>query len=220
MKLSSPEADAVRPARLDRPLTSGRFGTGYADAQLQELLAQAVEQAREAALAEGYAAGWALGSKAAAEKAAAAETRRRERAEAERQSIARNAKPLLAALAEATRRQQQAGLPAWYEVADALADGALGLAAAALDRELRSVPAPVAEAVRVALRAMAGQDVVAIRLHPDDAALLPADSLPDGVRLVADGEVPRGGVLAQTPAQRLLMHLPAALAAAEEVLRS
>jgi flagellar biosynthesis/type III secretory pathway protein FliH len=182
MKLSSPEAAAARPAKLDRPLSGGALGSGLTDPRLQAGLAEAIEQARGAALAEGYAAGWALGSKAAAE--------------------------------------QQATLPAWHEVADALADGALAIAAAALDRELRTVDAPVVEALKVALRALAGQEVVAIRLHPDDAAMLDPDVLPDGVRLVPDADVARGGVLAQTPAQRLLMHLPAALAAAEEVLRS
>jgi flagellar biosynthesis/type III secretory pathway protein FliH len=219
MKLSSPEAAAARPAKLDRPLSRGGLDS-LSDPRMQASLAEAIEQAREAALAEGYAAGWALGSKAAAERADAAERARKAEMATGRLSLAKHAKPLLAALAEASRRQQQATLPAWHEVADALADGALAIAAAALDRELRAIDAPVVEALKVALRALSGQEVVAIRLHPDDAAMLDADVLPDGVRLVPDADVPRGGVLAQTPAQRLLMHLPAALAAAEEVLRS
>jgi flagellar assembly protein FliH len=220
MKLSSPEAAAARPAKLDRPLSGGALGSGLTDPRLQAGLAEAIEQARGAALAEGYAAGWALGSKAAGERADVAERARQTEAASGRQSLAKHAKPLLASLAEAARRQQQATLPAWHEVADALADGALAIAAAALDRELRTVDAPVVEALKVALRTLAGQEVVAIRLHPDDAAMLDPDVLPDGVRLVPDADVARGGVLAQTPAQRLLMHLPAALAAAEEVLRS
>jgi flagellar biosynthesis/type III secretory pathway protein FliH len=219
MKLSSPDAAAVRPAKLDRPLSRGALGS-LSDPRLQAGLAEAIEQAREAALAEGYAAGWALGSKAAAERADAAERARQAEVATGRQSLAKHAKPLLTALAEAARRQQRAALPAWDEVADALADGALAIAAGALDRELRTVDAPVVEALKAALRALSGQEVVAIRLHPDDAAMLDPDVVPDGVRLVPDAEVPRGGVLAQTPAQRLLMHLPAALAAAEEVLRS
>jgi hypothetical protein len=72
----------------------------------------------------------------------------------------------------------------------------------------------------VALRTLSGQEVVAIRLHPDDAAMLDRDVLPDGVRLVPDADVPRGRGSRPDPDQRLLMHLPAALAAAEEVLRS
>jgi len=206
----------IRPARLDRPLSGRLLEPGYADAHLEAMLAEAAERAREAARAQGYAAGWAHGAQAAA----AAQQAGREQAEAERRAAAARAETLLAALAEAARRHQQAGLPAWHEVADALADGALALARAALGRELRAIDEPVADAVRTALRRLAAPGEVSVHLNPEDAALLATADLPPTVRLVADASVPAGAVRAQTPTQRLLLHLPAALAAAEEVLRS
>jgi len=209
-------AAVIRPARLDRPLSGRLLEPGYADAHLEAMLAEAAERARESAQAQGYAAGWAHGHQAAA----AAQQAAGEQAEAGRRAAAARAETLLAALADAGRRQQQAGLPAWHEVADALADGALALARAALGRELRAIDEPVAEAVRTALRQLAAPDEVCVHLNPDDAALLATATLPPTVRLVADASVPAGAVRAQTPTQRLLLHLPAALAAAEEVLRS
>jgi flagellar assembly protein FliH len=214
-------ADAViRPARLDRPLGRQLLDPGYADAALEGRLELAAARVQESARAQGYAAGWSQGSQAAAARAAGHEQLRAEQLEQQRRAVAGQAQTLLAALAEATRRQQAAGLPDWHEVADALADGALALAAAAVGRELASIDAPLVEAVRVAMRALGDPAQVALHLNPADAGLISSAELPAGVRLVPDAAVAAGSVLLQTPAQRLAYNLPAALAAAEEVLRS
>src|SRR5215470_3377405 len=90
-----PPADSgtavIRPARLDRPLSGRLLEPGYADAHLEAMLAEAAERAREAAQAQGYAAGWAHGHRAAADAQQAA----REQAEAERRAAAARAETLL-----------------------------------------------------------------------------------------------------------------------------
>lgn len=209
-----------RPARLDRPIGRRLLAPGYADPALESMVAAAAGKAQEAARAHGYAAGWAQGRQAAAEQAAAEQQARTARLEQDRREVATRGQALLAALAEAVRREQHAAAPQWHDVADALADGAMALAAAALGRELATVDEPLLEAVRVAVRTLGDPDTVAVHLHPADAATLTLADLPAGVRLVPDPEVPQGAVHAQTPVQRLLVNLPAALAAAEEVLRS
>src|SRR5215468_11881002 len=75
---------AIRPARLDRPLSGRLLEPGYADAHLESMLAEAAERAREEAQAQGYAAGWAHGHQAAA----AAQQAAREQAGAEQRAAA------------------------------------------------------------------------------------------------------------------------------------
>jgi flagellar assembly protein FliH len=210
----------VRPARMDRPLGRRLLAPGYADAALETMVAAAATKAQEAARAHGYASGWAQGRQAAAEQASAEQATRQARLEQDRRDVAARGQALLAGLADAVRREQQAGVPDWHDVADALTDGALALAAAALGRELATVDEPLLDAVRVAVRALGDPDRVAVHLHPADAETLALADLPAGLRLVPDPQVPQGTVQAQTPVQRLLLNLPAALAAAEAVLRS
>jgi flagellar biosynthesis/type III secretory pathway protein FliH len=126
---------------------------------------------------------------------------------------------LLGALGKATTEASAALAPQWGEVADTLAEGALQLAAAALGRELRSVDDTVTQSVRSALRRLSEPSDAVVRLNPIDAELLNDLALP-GVRVLADSRVTVGSLIAETPGQRLRHDLPAALAAAEEVLRS
>jgi flagellar biosynthesis/type III secretory pathway protein FliH len=113
--------------------------------------------------------------------------------------------------------------PAWEELADVIADGVLTLARGVLGRELSSLPAPVVESVRTALRAIGPDGGVTLRLHPTELAVVNrvlGQELPDGVRLVADAGLDPGQVMAAGPATRLRTSLPSAIAAAEEVLRA
>jgi flagellar assembly protein FliH len=214
----------VRAVRFERPLhgaTAGRPGSvGWGDAGLDGALAEAAEAARAEGLAQGYAAGWAAGRHAAAEHAAAETVDRARVAEADRRAVAARAETLLAALSAAATGAAQATEPTWSELADVLADGALALARAALARELVSVDADLELRVRAALRLMAGDGRVVVLLAPDDAATLAGVRLPEGTELVADAAVAPGTVAVRTDARRLLLDVPAAIAAAEEVLRS
>ena len=210
---------AVRPARLDRQLGGGRAAPGFLDEHLERAVLQAAEDAREAARAEGYSAGWAQGRQAAGEREAARLAELDRQAAADRAESVEQLRTLLVGLADALRSGREQTLPEWTEVADALADGALQLAGAALGRELRSVDTVVADSVRTALRILAEPSDAVVHLHPDDAALVAGTELP-GVKVIADPRVAPGSLVTLTPAQRLRLDLPAALAAAEEVLRA
>jgi flagellar assembly protein FliH len=209
----------VRPARLDRQLRSGAIDPGYADTRLEEIVSRAAEAARETARAEGYAAGWSEGRQAAAEQARQQQARLAEQAAARLEQDTARVRSLIAELGEAVVAARRAAIPEWEDVADAVADGALRIARAAMARELRSIDEPVADAVRRGLERIADPGEAIIHLHPDDAALI-METMPDGVRVIPDPTVPAGGVVVLTPAQRLRLDLPSALAAAERVLRS
>ncbi len=206
---------------FDRPL--GGDALGWADPAVEQRIAAAATRAEEQARSLGYAAGWAQGRRAAAERESA------ERAERQRQSATalaqhvQRAQDLLRALDSAARQVRQATMPAWAEVADVIADGALAIARAALGRELEAVDSETADAVRVAVRALSDSPEVTVHVNPQDLALLGelvAGELPDGVRLVADPDLAPGAVLAAGPVQRVRRDLPAAVRRAEEVLRS
>jgi flagellar assembly protein FliH len=213
----------VRVVSFDRPLRTGADSIGWADPRIRQRIEQASRQAQEEARALGYAAGWAQGRKAATQRARAEEIERTAAASRALQEQGARAQGLLRTLGEAARQATLAAVPAWTEVADAVTDGALAIARAALGRELAAVDAEVADAVRTALRTLAGADEVNMHVHPGDLDLLRelvGDHLPQHVRLTADPAVAPGGVLAQTPVRRLCRDLPAAIARAEEVLRS
>jgi flagellar assembly protein FliH len=232
MTPSSSDPGGVRPARFDRPLQGARPGAGrpgvlggalISDPQLQRQAEEIAERAREEARAAGYAAGWAQGRQAAAECEARERVQRAERARVEQEAATHRMTDLLAGLAHAVAQADLATVPAWTELADTVADGALVIARAVLAREPATVDAEVAEAVRIAVRSLAAGDAVVVHLNPADHGLvtsMPKATVPDGVRLVSDPQVPSGTVIARTPLQRLWVDLPAAVAAAEEVLRS
>jgi flagellar assembly protein FliH len=212
----------VRPARLGRQLSAVPLDPCYADARLEQLVLAATAEAQATAVAEGYAQGFAAGARAAATQARA-ETERCRREETERlEAFTVSATTALTALRTAVDSLRRATATTWTGVAEELLDGALRLARAVLDRELAAVDAEVAEAVRTALRTAADPHPQVL-VHPEDLAVLaalPIGDLPDDVRFNPDPTVPRGGAVATTGYQHVLVHLPTALAAAEEVLRS
>jgi flagellar assembly protein FliH len=207
-----------RPARFDRPLRGTAIDPLYTDPALEEMVRVAAERARQEARAEGYAAGWSQGRQAATAKARNEQQNQAEIGEVERADLRLRVSELLSALAEATRTARVAAAPEWIEVADVLASGALQLAAAALGRELETVDGAVLQAVQGALRHLAEPAEAVVHLNPVEAGLVDPEIV--GVRVVADPNVQPGTVTVLTPAQRLRHDLPAALAAAEEVLRT
>ena len=221
----------IRPARLDRQLSGAGADVEqadalldrlYADPFLAEVVSHAAAIAREQARAEGYAMGWADGRQAATTASQAELARSRQAAAQAAEAFAARAGSALAALAAAGRSHRDATAADLAEVGDALAEGALEIAAAAIGRELRAVDAEVAEAVRTAVRTLGSGEVAVIHVNPRDLVILgelPAGALPDGLRLEPDPEVPPGGALAVSANRQVLAHLPAALARAREVLR-
>jgi flagellar assembly protein FliH len=213
----------VRPARFDRPLSgpqAARFGAAWGDPALDAQIAEAVAEGRRQGLAQGFAAGWAAGRQAAAEREAAEAAAQAEAAETERLQRRRRAEELLAALDRAARSAAAVTAPEYEELADVLADGALALARAALARELTSVDDDVKRRVRTAVRALAGDGRLVVRLNPADLATIGGARLPADAELVPDDALPLGAVAVRGDLQRLRLDVPAAVAAAEEVLRS
>jgi flagellar assembly protein FliH len=210
---------SVRPAQLDRPLRRTALDPRYTDPHLEELVRVAAERARDAARAEGYAVGWSQGRQAADERAKADSETAVQLAEDDRAGARLEIAKLLTTLAKAARAAQVNTGMEWLEVADVLADGAMRLATAALGRELHSIDDPIIQAVKGALHQLNDPGEAVVHLNPADAAQL-ADGEALAVRVIPDPDVPLGSVVVLTPAQRLRHNLPAALAAAEEVLRS
>ena len=213
----------IRPARFDRPLRGpggARVGVGWGDPALDAELAEAVAEGRRQGVAQGYAAGWAAGRRAAAARAAAEGAARARTAEADRRELRDRAEQLLVALADAVRSAATPTVPAYEEVADVLTDGALAVTRAALARELAAVDDDLAHRVRTAVRALAGDGRLVLRLNPADHAALTGVRLPADAELVEDDTLPPGTVAVRGETQRLRVDVPAAVAAAEEVLRS
>ncbi len=214
----SPEV-SVRSARLDRPLRKTSLDPTYTDPHLEELVRVAAERAKNEAQAQGYAAGWSQGRQAALERAQSENAQHAQQVIGERALVGTRMRELLTELAAAARTARVTTVPEWTEVADVLAEGALRLAASILGRELQSIDDAVAQSVRMALRRLAEPGEAVVHLNPSDAAMAEGDG-DLGVRVISDPSVPVGSVLVLTPSQRLQHDLPAALAAAEAVLKS
>ena len=223
---------SVRPARMDQQLSPGALGAEgavlagldrlYADPYLEEVVSRAAAVAREQARAQGYATGWADGRRAAAEQAKAQREQVQQVTDQTLAQFAARARSSMSALEAACRTHRQAMSSDLAEVGEALADGALQIATWALGRELATVDAEVAEAVRTALRALGTSDVGVVHVNPADLltlAELGEDALPAGLRLEPDAAVPPGAALAMTADRQVLAHLPSALARARKVLQ-
>ena len=218
---SGEHAAAATAVRFDRPLVEQ---PGWADPRIGRQIAEVSRSARAQALAEGYAAGWAQGRRAATEREVVEIAERAAREEATRRALTTRAQGMLAALAQAARTLGEQVVPAWDDLLDVLVDGALGVAAAGFARELAALDGEVLEAARVALRLLPASEVVALHVHPGDLELFGpegerVDESFEGLRLVPDPTVAPGTVVARTPLQSLPVDLRAAFAAAEEVLR-
>ena len=216
-------APEVLTARLDRPLAAGALGHGWAHPAIEEQIAKVRQAAAEAARSERYAARSAQGRRAAAEALEVDRRRQQEQVDAQALTQATRVEAALAVLADAVARVDEAAVPAWEEVADTLVEGALGIARAVLARELGSLDATTLEALHVAVRCLGTPPAVTVQAHPDDVATLDAVAAgrrPAALTLVPDPSQQPGTLVTRTLTQRVKVGVPAALAAAEEVLRA
>lgn len=178
-------------------------------------------QAREdESAARGHAAGYAAGLRAAADETLAlrraleAETRA-SIAHAEARSQ-RAAAVLAAAATSLSGAQQQLRT----EVQETLVQTALALAEAIMGYEVRTNPgSSVLAALTRALDVTDAASVTAVRLHPDDLSVLPADASASlGVELTADPSLARGDAHADLPQGFIDAALGTALDRAREAL--
>ena len=167
----------------------------------------AAEARVEAEMRAGFEAGYAEGLQEAHRQAAA-----------DRAAVAARAAVLLDELARAVQDLHARTAAEIGAVEDAIVDGALALAEAVLGREAdeaRHARDAVARALALAPRNLD----VAVHVHPADAGLLDAATLPPGVTVVADPTVDRGGCLAEVGDCTIDARLGAALDRAREALR-
>ena len=222
------EAALARSARMDAELRTSAFApVSGVDARLTDPhLQDVVERARRAAVAagrsEGHAEGYAAGLATAAEQAerAAAQVRAQSEA-AERQRDAHLARTvdLLLTAAQAFSAREQLVLA---DVEDTVAELALSIARAVLDRELAASADPGAEAIARALVLAPDDCPVTVRLHPDDVlALGDLSGVARGRELVvvADAGVEPGGCVAEAAGRSVDAQVGPALARVAAVLR-
>ncbi|HEY4603007.1 MAG TPA: FliH/SctL family protein [Blastococcus sp.] len=217
-----PEQTTERRTTIRRAadLPAGGAGPTF---RLGDVYAEELARLREHARAEGFAEGHAEGMTAAA--AVVAET---ERAAAERLTDVqarweRRMASATAALAAAAARFDEASVPAADEVREAIIGTVLMLVEDLLGRELALADSPVLDAVRRALALCPSDAPALVRVHPDDLAEIPVETLadlPDSVRIVGDPAVERAGAVAETGPRRIDAQLGAALERVQAVLAS
>lgn len=165
-------APAARP-RAEAPLFAGLFDRPVpADAPTIEEADGADEPTVEDRLADAHAQGVAHGREVA-ERAFAEERER-----------------LLSTVRDITALRRQVLGAAEHDVMQL----AVGMARRVLHREVQLDPDILLSMAHVALGRLGDRPVATIRLHPEDLATINQQAvIPEGVTLVADQEVPRGG---------------------------
>lgn len=167
----------------------------------------------------GYAAGYAAGARAAA---ADAELRAAD-AKSQVEEIAAEARAsvltALRALEAAAARTNAMRLPVIADADASLAAAALELAEAILGSELRDGEFSARAAIARALTVAANDEVLVVRMHPDDIAILgDAPASIASARLVGDQELERGDALVETPVGTIDARLQTAVDRARAIL--
>jgi flagellar assembly protein FliH len=192
------------------------------DPHLQSVVDRARLAAVAAGRAEGYADGYAAGVAAADERArhAAAQARAEgEAAERQRDAHLAGTVGLLLTAAQACRSSEQVALA---DIEDTVAELALSIARAVLDRELATSADPGADAIARALRLAPDDGPVTVRLHPGDVLALgdlPQLAQARELVVVADPAVEPGGCVAEAAGRQVDAQIGPALARVAAVLR-
>jgi flagellar assembly protein FliH len=167
----------------------------------------------------GHAAGYAAGLRTAAAESAALELSmiaEREQRDVETRTAVSSA---LSALRFATEQVAAIARPLLAEADSALAAAAIDLAEAIIGRELDDTESSAKTAVRRAMSVVAVDDVLGVRLHPDDLAVISADSAETpGLQLIADASLNRGDAVLEVPDGSVDARISTALARARAVL--
>jgi flagellar assembly protein FliH len=218
--------DAVATADTTHDLRDGawtRFGGDRVrgDRATEATLRGLAERSHDAARAQGFAAGWAEGLRAASSRA---DARRDEEALAFEQAhavVLEQQASAAAALVSAVARCEETTRALRSELHDAAVELALQLAEALLGRELALAEDPAADAVRRAVAGVPGDVPLVVRLHPDDLAVLDREVLGERTAtatVVADAGVARGDAVVETLDGFVDADLAGALARVREVL--
>ncbi|WP_236828075.1 MULTISPECIES: FliH/SctL family protein [unclassified Blastococcus] len=200
----------------DQPVAGSRPSFRLGDVYAEELA-----RLRAQARTEGFAAGHAEGLLAAGSVVAEAEREAQERLAEVQARWERRLVSATAALGAAARQLEEHARPVADDIRDSIVATALTLVEELLGRELALATDPVMDAVRRALTFCPDDAPAVVRLHPDDLAEVPAESLaglPGSVRVVADPSVERAGAIAESGPRRIDAQLGSALARVQAVL--
>jgi flagellar assembly protein FliH len=219
--------DAVAVADTARDLRDGewtRFGSSsvLGDAATETTLRRLAERSRDAARAQGFAAGWAEGLRAAAERSSTASDERARAAQQRSETLLAAQRSALTALQQAAERCAATTSTLHAEVTTAAVELALQIAEAVLGRELQVATDPGADAVRRALVTVPLDVPVTVRLNPADLAVLDRGAAVEEDRaatLLPDASVGRGDAVVETADGIIDAGVAAALARVREVLR-
>jgi flagellar assembly protein FliH len=222
-----PEAPAVAASFVATPLPAPP-GAVRAAAPLFEVASGAgipedvLAPARDAAMAAGYAAGWASGTQAARRISEAELRNLRARAEQEIAERRVQVGRALEAVRAAADAFEQRAVPAAEHIEDLIVASAFTIAEAVVTDSLRDDATRGAAALTRALAlAPAGARAV-VALNPDDYALLAGASLEQSggreIELVADPSLAPGEARATCGSTTIDARIAAGLARAREVL--
>ncbi len=198
-----------------------RFGSPsvHGDPVTQSTLAGIAERSRDAARAQGFAAGWAEGRRVAREQVAeSARQHASDLAERTQVLVARQ-QAAAGALEAATTRCAVTARDVSQQICDQALELALQIAEAVLGRELVTADDPGADALRRALVHVDPEVPLVVRLHPVDRdALDPLVLAGRSFTVVADPSVDRGDAVVETETNVVDASLSDALARVREVL--
>ncbi len=198
-----------------------RFGSAAVrgDTVTEATLSGIAERSRDAARAQGFAAGWAEGRRVARDQVADAERQHSERLEAHLRAQVAHQQSVTAALEAAVARCTETARATAEQISGQAVELALQIAEAVLGRELAVAADPGADALRRALVAVEPEVAVVVRMHPADRdALDPAVLAGRPSSVVADPAVRRGDAVVETESTVVDATLTAALARVREVL--
>lgn len=177
--------------------------SGFARAQLPVISDERGRELRESARVAGYAAGWAQGSRAAAEAARMASQAQAARVEQELRAVQARFDSALEVLERAARATAQRTEPVLAEARATILAQSVELAEVLIGVELSDGERSARAALTRAL-AVGDVDIVAIRLNPADLAVVEelrgasdTTAIPDGVRLVADPALAPGEAISE-----------------------
>jgi len=217
-------AGAVALADTSRDLRDGewtRFGSNsvLGDPATEATLHRLAERSRDAARAQGFAAGWAEGLRASAQRSTTASDEQARALQHRSDTLLAAQRSALSALQDAVGRCAETTSALHSELTAAAVDLALQIAEAVLDRELEIATDPGADALRRALVGVPIDVPVTVRLHPADLDVLDRDVVADrAVTFLADASLTRGDAVVESEDGIVDAGIAAALARVREVL--
>jgi flagellar assembly protein FliH len=198
-----------------------RLGAGsvLGDAATEGTLEGLAERSRAAARAQGFAAGWAEGLRAAAARTAETHEAQVRVFDEHAATFLAAQRSALAAVETAARRCAETAAEVQHGLSGAALDLALQLVEAVLGRELEVATDPGADALRRALATVPVDVPLVARLHPADLATLDRTTVGErSVSFVADPSVARGDAVVESDSGVVDATVGAALARVREVL--